>query len=412
MIIKFNLQYILFFILFFILPLTDALAQYNATFSYLDEIYLIIMVSTVILGLRNNRIKLLKLEIQMIILFLIIFFIGMISSIVNKIQPLSVSILELITFPKFVFSYFAARIIFSNFNLKKYKRKCINSINVLTVTMFILFIVDSILNIFGTIGYRFGFKAYNLIFTHPTYLAGFSIVMISIYTFFSYEKIKYKKIYIFINLLLITVTLRNKAMIFVLIYLFITTLYKYIKTMALKIYFALLGIVPLLLLFQNAIMERIFNEDTVRNMLYRKSLNIGLNYFPLGAGLGTFASYISGKYYSPLYYEYGLSNTYGMTPTNYSYVADTFWPMVLAQFGIIGFIIFIVAIFKIIQIILKVENKYNKISCILIMIYILISSTSEAIFNTYIGVILSALIGIFISLDIYEQKIKNNSTIK
>lgn len=407
MLIKFTLKSLLFLIIILILPLTDALSQMNIIFSYLDEVYLLGALLIVLLKVKNNKIQLLRLEIYIILLFIIILTIGLLSSIIFKIQPINIAITELLMFSKFIVGYFLSRIIFSTYNLKNDSRKVIIIINTLTVMMFLLFIFDMFFNIFSTFEYRFGIRSYNLVFSHPTYLAGFGIIMISLYTFLGDEKIKGRKIYIFINLLLMISTLRNKAMIFVCLYLFVKPIYRYVKLVGVKIYLFLLSGIFLLLLFQNAISERLLSSNATRNVFYTVSLDIASNYFPFGAGLGTFASYISGKYYSPVYFEYGLNNTYGMTPTNYSYIADTFWPMVLAQFGIIGFVLFIILILNFIRIILKINNKYNKLSCIFIILYILVSSTSEAIFNTYVGIVLFMLLGVFISIDINDKKYIN-----
>ena len=74
-------------------------------------------------------------------------------------------------------------------------------------------------------------------------------------------------------------------------------------------------------------------------MTYKTSLKILRDYFPLGSGMGTFASYGAAEYYSPLYYKYDLDGIWGLTPENPMFLADAFYPT-LAQYGIVGVILF------------------------------------------------------------------------
>ncbi len=81
------------------------------------------------------------------------------------------------------------------------------------------------------------------------------------------------------------------------------------------------------------------NEALARPMTYKTSVQILWDYFPFGPGMGTFASWGAAEYYSPLYYDYGLSNIWGLQPHFYVFIADAFYPT-LAQYGIVGIILF------------------------------------------------------------------------
>ncbi len=73
-----------------------------------------------------------------------------------------------------------------------------------------------------------------------------------------------------------------------------------------------------------------------RVALYVGSLEIARDHFPLGAGMGRYGSWMSRVEYSPLYSEYGLNRVPGLRASNSQYATDTFWPMVLGEFGVIG----------------------------------------------------------------------------
>lgn len=80
--------------------------------------------------------------------------------------------------------------------------------------------------------------------------------------------------------------------------------------------------------------------DSARYQLLINSFKVIKDHFPIGSGFGTYASYYSGKYYSPIYSSYGLTGIYGLTRDNTSFISDSFWPMVFAQTGLIGTVTF------------------------------------------------------------------------
>ena len=76
--------------------------------------------------------------------------------------------------------------------------------------------------------------------------------------------------------------------------------------------------------------------EPARVALYVGSVEIARDHFPLGAGMGRYGSWMSRVEYSPLYAEYGLNRIPGLRADNSQYATDTFWPMVVGEFGVIG----------------------------------------------------------------------------
>jgi hypothetical protein len=75
----------------------------------------------------------------------------------------------------------------------------------------------------------------------------------------------------------------------------------------------------------------------VRIALYRGSMEIALDDFPFGGGLGRWGSWMSRVHYSPLYYEYQKASTiHGLKPKNPVNATDTFWPQIVGELGVIG----------------------------------------------------------------------------
>lgn len=83
-------------------------------------------------------------------------------------------------------------------------------------------------------------------------------------------------------------------------------------------------------------------QEMARPMTYRTSLRILTDYFPFGSGFGTFGCAAAAKEYSPLYYTYHLNHIWGLTPDNPMFLADAFYPIYPAQFGIVGIILFLI----------------------------------------------------------------------
>lgn len=73
-----------------------------------------------------------------------------------------------------------------------------------------------------------------------------------------------------------------------------------------------------------------------RFALYQGSVEIASDRFPLGVGLGRYASWMSRVEYSPVYVDYELDDINGLRPDNPRYATDTFWPQILGEFGAIG----------------------------------------------------------------------------
>lgn len=90
-----------------------------------------------------------------------------------------------------------------------------------------------------------------------------------------------------------------------------------------------------------------------RDVLYITGFKIATSYFPFGAGLGTFGSYISKVYYSSLYYKYGLNRIWGLSPKTGQFISDTFWPHIMAELGFVGCILYLWILFLFIKYAIK-----------------------------------------------------------
>ena len=144
--------------------------------------------------------------------------------------------------------------------------------------------------------------------------------------------------------------------------------------------------------------------NMARGALSFTSLKIAADTFPFGAGFGTFASWTSGMYYSPLYQLYGINGVYGLTRDWPQLVSDVFWPMIIAQNGIVGLVLYVLVIYYLFKIIYKCSkvNKRLFLAGTGALSYLLISSIAESAFVNPLSLPLAFVIGLCMCA--YKQK--------
>jgi hypothetical protein len=86
------------------------------------------------------------------------------------------------------------------------------------------------------------------------------------------------------------------------------------------------------------------SEGTAREALYRGALVVAADYFPLGAGLGRYGSWMSRIEYSPVYHDLGFDTIWGLKPSFPHFITDTFWPQILGEIGVFGVLAYVVFI--------------------------------------------------------------------
>lgn len=375
-----------------ILIFQDFLENYVKIFKYFDEILTIIGVVFIIINIIKNNFIIKKDDLIILLGIIIINIIGIFSLYYYKLQDFRYGIIDIIAIIKFFSTYFLSKI----FTEKKiFNRKLLDkNIKIIIILFFIFSIFNYIFNLYpGEI--RYGIKSNRIFYKHPTVLAAISISLMA-----NHIKLS-KKIFSIYNILAILVlisTLRSKAIggLFMCI---LITIYA-IKTNN-KITIIKLGIIGLLIIFitsQQIEYYYLNNSESPRNRLTEESINIAKDYFPIGTGFGTYGSYVSGENYSNVYYKYNLSNVWGISKEYHPFISDTFWPMIIGQFGILGLIIYIICLLIIFRNIQedykKNNNKYEYISKLICFTYLLIASSSEAAFvNSSYTVLLAIMIG-------------------
>ena len=168
-------------------------------------------------------------------------------------------------------------------------------------------------------------------------------------------------------LLVLASTLRFKSIAFIPIYMY---LYYIVFKKQRKLQLLDVGILCVLggVFAISQVMEYFNNPDWARNVLTMNSLNIAK--------------------------DYNISTTWGISPDFYEFIADTFWPMIIGQFGVLGLGIYIYILLRIYKNIINNDNLDYYFGQILALLYLIILSIAEASFSGPIVVVYMALIAV------------------
>jgi hypothetical protein len=336
--------------------------------------------------------------------FLLIFLIGIISSIINNV-PGNIIFQGSFLMLKGLLVFFIFRNIpFRKYDLKLYT-KFIKIIAILIlffalIDLFSYNILRELLNTNAKVDVRSGIISVQSLFIHPG-VYGWFMTFIGLYFLAHYSVFKRKK-YIFFSLVYFAgafLSFRFKAMISIII----GILYSYLQNGLRKVLYgilpAMLIIVLIFMFLGNEIInltsltfERYVNVDyleSARKALYVVGITIGVNEFPFGVGFGRYGGWIARVHYSPVYYEYGLNRVYGLKPSDPKWATDTYWPHIIGEIGIIGAIlllcIFLYSIFYIMRGYKLIDDKKIKtflLFSVLIIIQSIIESLGEQIYNS------------------------------
>ncbi|MCR5837304.1 MAG: hypothetical protein K6G88_12440 [Lachnospiraceae bacterium] len=368
------------FFLYFMMVLSKRLQTSHCTM-------LIMIVAVVIIGLMGNYTAGVRTDIKPIIndmgntikLFLI--YLGASSYLYNHLKK------------EYVVKYIA--FVFKGF------------VGILFVCMLLHF--TGIVN-FGT-DVRFGLNSFQFVNNGAGQLSVmmYAIIMMLTADLKNPGNVAIKKMFIIMALIVWISTLRSRAFMFVAIYCFV-----YYTVVIRKGKFKLNiknGIVILGILYMFGVeqAESYFaNDKTARANLLRYGIRTMKDYFPIGAGFGTYGTDVAAKFYSPLYVKYGFNRIYGLAREYSVFARDSYWPAIMGQFGFLGLIAMVVLIGQWVFDVLKKTryNKYTFVAGIFIAVTQVVSSIATATFFNFVTVAIFFMIPLIFSDDIKQQAAK------
>ncbi len=368
----------------------------------LDELIIMSMFIGLFLSKLINRQKFLRTSIDFpVIVFITI---GSISSLIAGLTSVFVCLSGILLMVKgFLVFYIFSNIIFKEDDVKVFIR-IFFWVGIIIILggigeLFFPSIFSKYLGIYPS--YRQGMRTMQSFFGHP---GGFAFYMFLMYSFsLALFIIKNKSRYIivsFICLVGIVFTLRRTTIFSagitpaLLMGILVLLREKQVKIRKIVPYFGIISLISIIFsgifiaIYKDLFLGYFFHSGATRNLMSQAGLRICFDYFPFGAGFGTFGSWMSVLSYSPLYYKYGLSNIWGLSPEYFKHITDIFWPSILAETGIFGFLTFCLILIKIFSLcfegIKKLESQTLKIFTIgtcLLLISSIIESAKGTVYE-------------------------------
>lgn len=316
----------------------------------------------------------------------------------NSLLPIAV---DLFTCVKIFVSYLSARIVLRG------RESCLRAFQLIGKAFLAAALIGLALHIAGIVQMgsgrvMFGIPCYQFVFSHPTNLVAYCVGFIAL----MFVDSRPNRFWILTACVLLLASQRAKAIAFAFVVMFFLFygMAKRDDRKPSKLIFLFLGF-GAAFLAMDQIQLYFFDAASARALLMQDGLDIALRFFPLGSGFATFATYMSGAYYSPLYFEYGLNTVWGLWPTNPCFVSDSFWPAIIAQFGILGLIALVVLLVELFKSISRDAKRGNVRFAAygMVPLYLLILSTADASFFNFYGPFYALVIASIVNKENVER---------
>lgn len=355
---------------------------FGGFFSYVDELAAILLTTWALLSGKKNKTGVH--ERRAIVCLTLICVLGFLGNVAYGCQSNLFAIaVDLFTCVKIFVSYLSARIVLRG------RESCLRAFQLIGKAFLAAALIGLALHIAGIVQMgsgrvMFGIPCYQFVFSHPTNLVAYCVGFIAL----MFVDSRPNRFWILTACVLLLASQRAKAIAFAFVVMFFLFygIAKRDDRKPSKLIFLFLGF-GAAFLAMDQIQLYFFDAASARALLMQDGLDIALRFFPLGSGFATFATYMSGAYYSPLYFEYGLNTVWGLWPTNPCFVSDSFWPAVIAQFGILGLIALVVLLVELFKSISRDAKKGNVRFAAygMVPLYLLILSTADASFFNFYG---------------------------
>ena len=390
-------------------PIINNYIKIGSLISYSDEIIAVVLAVLAIIK-SMQQLTLLRFERIMLIALVIFELIGLISGFASKIQGVGPTLVDAFTCVKFFIYYLSTRILTKDKLTEKYFFSLNNICKIFAVVLFVLALHDAFMTPwFPVADFRYFTESITLGFGHPEYLSRvcFSLILVLCY---NYRYFKHNIYYIMMLTVVMFLSFRTKSFVCVFI---LFVMYIYFFKLRLK------SITPIALAgaagigyfgYDSFVFYYIEHEQCARALLTKDGLYLAKQYFPLGTGFGTFASYIASAFYSKLYIFLGYYNMYGtgLDEVEGNALSDTFWPIVYTQTGVFGFIAFIIALFSMIFYIIKSRKTdlYFFWIAMSLILYDLISTSASSAFFHPSSMVSYLFLGLITSIHEFPKKEK------
>lgn len=260
-----------------------------------------------------------------------------------------------------------------------------SAIKIITILFLIAVVVQHCLYAFGLQtpdDIKNGVPAIRLFYSHSEYFAA-AIISMLLVTICCFDKTRNGTAFVLLQSMLIFSTMRYKAIAVGLLCIVVFVVVVK-RNSRFKAYHFLIICLAVMVIGWDYVSLNFFSDDVARAALMQTSFDIAFDYFPLGTGFGSYASYMSSVFYSDVYFDYGLSTIWGLSydPTGSGFISDTFWPMVIGQSGFLGLFAYVLTLVIIVRRInaLRPCSRLLYASALCGILYLLVQSTASAAF--------------------------------
>lgn len=388
---------VIFLITYAVLIVSNVLQErISGVFAYVDEASVVILIvwAAYLLYLgRRNADTYNKRILAILVVFVAI---GMLSNFFSGIdQPIKAMAIDLFTCIKFFLMFICVNVITENHS-EGIIKLCADFSRLYLLVMLLFLPISYVVDTGMIIGERPG---YAFLYGHPS---NFAAAVVTCLVMIIADRKKVKEFTAIAALLLIASD-RSKAIAFAAVAVFALILMK--KGNKIPAGFWIASCIGSVFVAFDQIKLYFLNTETARSVLLSSSFGVANRFFPLGSGFATYGSNITITNYSPLYYDLGFDRVWGLSPMYNDYIADSFWPIVIGQFGYIGLLILTILL---INLLLKAANvvKANNAPVwpiCLIFIYLIIASTSESAFFASYSPVMAMSMALFMNVEYKSQ---------
>ena len=230
--------------------------------------------------------------------------------------------------------------------------------------------------------FRHGIWSYRFVYSHPTFL-----VVCLVLCFASIVAVNQKfDIYKLLCLITLVLTMRDKAFAFVALVLLVY----FVKMENKKRLFPyiILSLVVIGVVAFPKISEYMMSASSPREALYANGFKMANMHFPFGGGLASWASSLSGEYYSSAYSFFGIDIMDGLRPDAFYDMGDAGYAYYIGEYGWVGLIGFLLVLYLIFTCVYRysLPDSGIRISIICVFGYLISALTVEAVLTNASGI--------------------------
>ena len=214
---------------------------------------------------------------------------------------------------------------------------------------------------------------YMFLYSHPTYLTTGIICLLCILNAVGEAGIREDLIAIGS----VVLAMRTKGLAFIAVYVFLKYGSRWVRKLQFLYWPAIMVIA--FIVARSKLMLYVSYSNSPRESLYYGAINLMMNCFPIGSGFASFASHISGRYYSTVYNIIHIAGLYDIHGDISPDIGDAGIPYYLGQFAVLGVLCISILIIKMIGLSLDNIDKTNRMKVIYLWVLIAISIPTEAI---------------------------------